>query len=511
MRNGREMVVNIKRLAVLSLLGILVSCGGGGGGSSPTSPAAASSASSASLAHQCLVPRTLSADQPGSLDAEKSWLRAFMHETYLWYKDIPDVDAASFTMAAYGNSEPKTMDAYLQALKTKKTTASGKLVDQFSHTFVTADLQNQQAGFFAGYGMRLTAFTSAVPRAVRVLFVEPGSAAQLAGVSRGDTITSVNGVDINDATDAGAAALSAALTPAGITTTRFGLRAPDATESRVVSITSSPLVAVTPVPVSKVIQDGGNTVGYLVLHYLIASSAEQQLVDAVTAFKKAQVNELVLDLRYNPGGYLGLANELASMLGGASVRGQTFDKYICNDRNPSADCNATIAFTQTTYGYSVPMDQPLPQLGLRRVFVLTSGNTCSASEAVINGLSPFVQVIRIGSTTCGKPYGYAFTDNCGVTYAAMQFHGVNAQGFGDYADGFTPTCPVADDLTRQLGDPAELMLSGALSYARTGACPVATPGAKSATHALLQGSFAMQRNAVEDIGLGVAGGPGVRY
>jgi hypothetical protein len=117
--------------------------------------------------------------------------------------------------------------------------------------------------------------------------------------------------------------------------------------------------------------------------------------------------------------------------------------------------------------------------------VLTGAGTCSASESIINGLQGVnVQVIQIGSTTCGKPYGFYPADNCAVTYFSIQFQGINAKNFGDYPNGFTPEntiaiqgvkvlgCSVADDYAHTLGDPAEGMLASALSYRANGVCPV---------------------------------------
>jgi hypothetical protein len=123
------------------------------------------------------------------------------------------------------------------------------------------------------------------------------------------------------------------------------------------------------------------------------------------------------------------------------------------------------------------------------VFVLTTSSTCSASESIINSLQGVnVQVIQVGSTTCGKPYGFYPTDNCGVTYFSIQFQGVNAKNFGNYPDGFTPQntltpqgvpvlgCSVADDFTHALGDSAEGLLASALGYQATGVCPVPPSG-----------------------------------
>jgi hypothetical protein len=106
---------------------------------------------------------------------------------------------------------------------------------------------------------------------------------------------------------------------------------------------------------------------------------------------------------------------------------------------------------------------------------LTSGRTASASESIINSLQGIgITVIRVGTTTYGKPYGFSPVDNCGYTYFSVEFKGTNNVGFGDYDDGFAPTCVVADDFTKTLGDPTEGRLAAALSYRATGTCPAGT-------------------------------------
>jgi hypothetical protein len=144
--------------------------------------------------------------------------------------------------------------------------------------------------------------------------------------------------------------------------------------------------------------------------------------------------------------------------------------------------------TPTPFLSTTTTNRPLPTLNLSRVYVLTGGTTCSASESIINGLRGVgVEVIQIGSTTCGKPYGFYPRDNCGTTYFSIQFKGVNAAGFGDYSDGFSPSntagiageqvpgCSVADDLTAALGDAAnEDLLQTALNRRIGQACPAPT-------------------------------------
>ena len=117
-----------------------------------------------------------------------------------------------------------------------------------------------------------------------------------------------------------------------------------------------------------------------------------------------------------------------------------------------------------------------------------------------------VEVIQIGSTTCGKPYGFYAIGNCGTTYFTIQFRGENDKGFGDYTDGFsaanqaggagTPLagCSVADDFTHALGDPAESRLATALSYRDGVACPSATGVGGPGT---LKASFGFDLSAVD--------------
>ena len=148
-----------------------------------------------------------------------------------------------------------------------------------------------------------------------------------------------------------------------------------------------------------------------------------------------------------------------------------------------------LGFHATTQGFSLASGQALPTLNLQRVFVLTGASTCSASASIINSLQGVnVQVIQIGSTTCGKPYGFYPADNCAVTYFSIQFRGINAKNFGEYPDGFTPQntvgtagvlvpgCSVADDFTHLLGDPAEGVLASALGYEASVVCPVPPSG-----------------------------------
>jgi C-terminal processing protease CtpA/Prc len=321
-----------------------------------------------------------------------------------------------------------------------------------------------------GYGVTWSVNSLTAPRTWRVAIVEPGSPAAAAGLQRGDMLATIDGIDfINTSDRTQIDRMNAGLYPA--TAGEAHTYTVQRNGATVTAALTSAVVTTTPVKNVKVLDTPTGKVGYLSFedHNAIA---EQQLINAFASLKNQGVTDLVLDMRYNGGGYLYIASELAYMVAGPSTAGKTFEQLIYNDKTKP---DAPTPFFSTAYGFTAPAGSPLPYLGLKHVTVLTSSDTCSASESVINGLRGVdVQVDLIGGATCGKPYGFLPEANCGTTYFSIQFRGVNAKGFGDYADGFTPTCNVADDMAHDLGDPAEGVLAAALSYRTSKACPAAT-------------------------------------
>ena len=531
-------------LLVLTVAAVLGACGGGGGNSgtcsgsggvckpvssSPTPPTNAGSGtipapdaidtapppSSASVAQQCEAPRPAGTIDPlsgkpygdiqGSLELEKQWIRAYVNETYLWFDEVPAVNSAFY---AIGNTVPyiqpsnnaattrtlannsDVVTAYFNSQRTVATTASGKPKDQFHFTYPTSvwvDLSTKGAS--VGFGVDIALLSASPPRKAVVAIVTPGSVAAQNNIARGAIIDTVNGVDVANGSD--------------VATLNEGLFSPMAGKAYTLVIrdnaTASPRTVTlsagntTSTPVQNVgtLPAPNASVGYMLFNEHIAT-AEGQLVSAVNQLKAANngsgITDLVLDIRYNGGGYLDIASELAYMIAGsAQTTGKVFEKLAFNSKNPFGltPAQASTPFFTTTLGFAgSPAGQPLPQLGLSKVYVLTGNGTCSASESIINGLrGAGVNVIQIGNTTCGKPYGFYPTDNCSTTYFTVQFKGVNNAGYGDYADGFVPGggsaannlpgCQVADDFGHALGDPSEGRLAAALQYRANGSCPAA--------------------------------------
>jgi hypothetical protein len=458
--------------------------------------------SSGSFVGQCAAPRSgidPSTGQPfrdvqGSTLTENNWLRSWTNDVYLWYDEVADRDPALSTTADY-----------FALLKTSATTPSGKPKDKFHFTYATsAWLALSQSGVSAGYGAEWALIARSPPRRIVVAFTEPNSPATAAAVNlaRGAEVLMVDGVDaVNDGSQNGVATLNAGLFPAASGETHsFTVRDLGASTPRTFTLQSTN-VTLTPVQNVATIATASGLVGYMLFNDHIAT-AESALINAVNTLRAANITDLVLDIRYNGGGYLDIADELAFMIAGSGpTAGRTFEQIVFNRKYPSTDpvsgqALAPIPFHTTTRGFSVSSGQPLPALNLPRVFVLTGPGTCSASESIINSLRGVgVQVIQVGSTTCGKPYGFHPQDNCGTTYFSIEFKGVNAMGFGDYTDGFSPSntagvagtllpgCSIADDFTHALGDPAEGRLAAALDYRTSSSCPApsgfAPPSLKS--------------------------------
>jgi C-terminal processing protease CtpA/Prc len=416
------------------------------------------------------------ADTAGSLLDEQLWIRSWTDDTYLRYRDVPSLDPKTFSTAV----------DYFDKLKSGVITPSGKPRDNFHFSLATADWEAMsQSGVEAGYGIEWALLANKPPRSLVIAFVQPGSQAAMppASLDRGAKVITIDGIDVQNGSDVDT--LNEGLFPSHLNAPHsFVVIDRGATTPRTVTLMSTS-INIVPVQNAHPLPAPNDKVGYLLFTDHIAT-AEKGLVDAVNTLKTAGVTDLILDIRYNGGGYLDIASELAYMIAGPSrTAGKTFERLQFNDRYPDTDpfsgfplepegfVNQSLGFVRSRLTSGLP----LPALGLSRVFVLTSVATCSASESVMNSLAGIdVQVIQIGETTCGKPYGFVPQDNCGTTFFAIQFQGVNNKGFGSYADGFQPGgvfkgCTVPDDFTHMLGDPAEARLTAALAYRASATCP----------------------------------------
>ena len=465
---------------------------GGTGGSGNSGPVFQTGvfAPEGNFVAQCQTPRTGTdpssgnpfVDRQGSTTLENFWLRSWSNRTYLWFDEITDVNPYDFDDRL----------AYFDLLKTEAITPSGAARDQFHFTQDTAErFQRVSTGASASFGARIAILEGRPPRDVRVAYTEAVSPFADNNVARGAKILEIDGGDgVNGATQEDVDVINNALFPSEVGQTHtFVIEDSAGAEPRTFTA-SAATVTSEPVLRSEVIDQGEDKVGYVVFNTFGTSIAERSLFDAFTDLSAQGIDDLVLDLRYNGGGFLTIASELGYMVAGSNSVGRTFETLQFNSKFPTTNPVTGRRITPTPFisqaqDFSVSQGTPLPTVDLNRIFILSTARTCSASEALINSLRGIdVEVILIGSTTCGKPYGFYTTDNCGVSYSTIQFRGVNAKNFGDYADGFTPAapgqtvfgealdgCEVPDDFNFGLGNTDEPMLSAALTYRSTGSCP----------------------------------------
>ncbi|MBA7518796.1 hypothetical protein ES705_10869 [subsurface metagenome] len=168
--------------------------------------------------------------------------------------------------------------------------------------------------------------------------------------------------------------------------------------------------------------------------------------------KANNITQLIVDLRYNGGGYISLAQELAEIIIPAEKTGEEFFTAIHND-NVSSNYDTTFYFSENELN-----------LDLDRVFFITTSRSASASELVINSLEPYMEVITIGSSTHGKPvgmYSFYFQD---WLFAPVTIQLINSDGYGDYFNGLPPDCIAEDGLDKSWGDETESSLSQAFHY-----------------------------------------------
>ena len=476
----------IKFLPVSILLATLAACGGGGGGgdggdTNPNPPPDTGwqpgvFLDESTYALRCATPGNSInifadgcpsvQDVQGTVLDENNFLRSFSNRTYLWYDEIVDRDPSLY-------ADPLE---YFDLLKTTALSPTGAPKDKFHFTQDSqAYCQLAQGGVSAGYGATWSIIAASPPRQIIVAYTEPNTPATANGILRGAEILEVDGVAV---VDGSADALNAGLFPSELGESHtFTVLDPGSAVPRLVTM-SSQEITLAMVQNTQVINTPTGDVGYMTFN-LHRAPAEQELIEAINTLQG--VDDLVLDIRYNRGGFLAIASQVAFMIAGDATLGRTFETLQFNDKYPITDPITgqpiePVPFYDETLGFSVPAGEPLPTLNLSRVFVLTGSNTASASEAIMNGLRGIgVELIQIGATTRGKPYGWYAQENCGTTYSTIQFRGVNDANYGDYTDGFTPSavddgeanvlgCQVADDLSQQLGNPAENRLEVALAY-----------------------------------------------
>jgi len=259
-----------------------------------------------------------------------------------------------------------------------------------------------------------------------------------------------------------------------------------------------------PIQIQTVLETSTGKVGYLMYNQFVGDKSDA-LNDVMAGFKSQGITDLVLDLRYNGGGSVRNCVELASMITG-QFSNEVFAKQVWNSK--------LNAYFLDRYGEESQIDRfvsslsngtAINSLGLSRLFVLTTSESASASELLINGLAPYIEVIQIGEQTVGKNVGsitvYDYIDNQQTKNPdhkyAMQpivLKVANSEGFADYADGLPPTLAADEDVKNMgvLGDVNETFLAIALNRI-TGSAKFTIPKASLPRTLLVEDPLLIQR------------------
>jgi C-terminal processing protease CtpA/Prc len=361
-----------------------------------------------------------------------------MKEFYLWYSLMPIITKEDY----------KNPYDILEAMRYKT-------LDRWSYILTGEEYNNQVNGVFVGHGFRIGLDNTGK---ARIAMIYNNSALYLHGVRRGWIVKKINGVDVAAAmqsTDPTAYSNMIGPSEAGITNI-FEFQKPDGTLDQF-SATKAPLNINTVLNADTIKLSNGEVTGHLVFESFFPP-AKDELATAFAKFNASNIKNLVLDLRYNSGGQLDLAQTLASYIAGNSRQGTVFATLTYNNKNQIY--NRPINFVSTTY-----------PLALSKLVVITSRSTASASEDVINGLRPYFDIVTIGDTTNGKPTGMNGFDpgNLHKYYIfPVTFKIVNSAGQGDFYDGFAPKKVLSDDITRDWNDKNEACFKEAIHYLETG-------------------------------------------
>ncbi len=377
---------------------------------------------------------------------DKAWLCAYMDDWYFWYATSPQVSPSAYS----------TLDSYFNALLYPGDANFPS--DRYSYYESTASFdQFFSDGETLGYGVSVAGLEveGRPDLPLRIRYIEPLSPAAAQGLQRGDEILLINGLAASSYISSGDFSVLSATTAGQAMALRVrGIGGVTRDLTLVATVH-----ALSPVPTATLLTSPlGRRVGYVMVKDMI-NQVNTPLETAFAQFRAQGVSEVVLDLRYNGGGLVSVGGTVASYIGGSRSSGRDYARLLYNDKRSS---------NNVTYSFS----SPASALGLSRVYVLTGARTCSASEQVINGLSPYVTVVQIGDTTCGKPMGFLPRDHNGNTFSVVNFESVNGLNQGRYFDGLVPNCSVADDLDGALGSAGEGMVAAALQHADTGTCPV---------------------------------------
>lgn len=387
--------------------------------------------------------------------ATNEWIEDTMRVYYYWEDELPVSNKLNYFEEPFSffkkllNKDDKYSS--IDSLKSYTTRAIPRTEYSYGFQFVAYKVQGNDNSLL-----------------IHVLYVADNSPASEIGLKRGDWILQMNGADITEAN-------YLQLLGAGTMSVTLGYydaeRNAVVTAGEVKQLPAARAINDDPVYYSNIYEMGDKRIGYLVYNHFSAgrnaspTEYNDHLIETFLQFAQADVNEFILDLRYNNGGLVTCATLLCDLLAPNTIFGTQLGYLEYNSNfNPQ-----TYSFT---FGNSLRNKNA--NINLNRLYVLTSRYTASASEMVINCLKPHMDVVLIGSTTEGKNVGSTTFTNQErlITMSPIICKIYNAEGKSNYSNGFNADINIeeAEDLAGFLpfGDTNESMLSTALNCIMNG-------------------------------------------
>ncbi|MDA3928411.1 MAG: S41 family peptidase [Prolixibacteraceae bacterium] len=361
-------------------------------------------------------------EKPEKDTSSNDYIYETFNKVYLWYNEIPEIEPNDY----------ETNDLLLNAIKVEKDRYSfiGSL--EFYKNFL-------EAGESTSFGAE---FVIDIDNQIKTKIVYSNSPMGRNGVERGWILQTVNGYDISNLDK-----VNEALNAEGLTDFVFvdfdGIKHAFS-EQREVIVNDGVIH-------SSIYEIENHKIGYFVYDSFIKNS-EVKLEEIFAKFQSENITDIVVDFRYNGGGYTDIAYSLTGMLGGDAVKGNVIAYEIFNDK--LSDRNNTQISEYNG-----------PSINVDRIHFITTENSASSSEVVINSLQPYKEVTLIGSKTYGKPYGMYFIDieEFDLAIFPVSLKTTNSEGFGDYSDGISVNIQENDDFSHNWGDPEELMFKAAIN------------------------------------------------
>lgn len=371
------------------------------------------------------------------------WIDSLMREEYLWYKDIPSSENLNYF------SEPTT---FLNSLLSS-------LDDGYSRIDSLYDVPE------TGYGFDYTLYSIAdndTAYNALVTYIMPGSPAEEAGLKRGEWIMMVDNEYItkkNETILTEGTAKKLLVGTYGETTDEEGETVGFVKADRETQLPATRDIQDKDIPVCQILEQNGKHIGYMLYNTFSPDNADE-VKQYAQQFKDNNVSDVVLDLRYNAGGDMESVELMAAILAPANQIGYTLAQLKYSDKKSAKDRTLTL---------DESLLQGTANLGLTRLYVLTSTTTAGASEMLINCLKPYMDVFIVGEKTKGQtvatePFCSQKHSYCLRPVVCEVF---NAQGTADYASGFTPD-EQAGSLSNlatvlPFGDPNETLLAKAIA------------------------------------------------